>query len=211
MQKPFEEIIKNFLPSGDERLDALLKFTALAEEMTAILRRTNLADGSRRQNDAEHSWRIALMALIFKEYFIEEVDTTRAATICLAHDLVEIYAGDTFAYDAAANVGKEERERAAADKLFGQLPPDIGTRLRALWDECEARQTPESRYANCMDRIEPFLNNSLAVDGGTWTQAGADVAAVEKRGKPIKDNMPRVWEWLQKNIERAKKQGFIKE
>ena len=116
MKKPFEEIIKNFLPSGDGKLDSLLKFTALAEEMAAILRRTNLADGSRRQNDAEHSWRIALMALIFKEYFIEEVDATRAATICLAHDLVEIYAGDTFAYDAAANVGKEERELAAADK-----------------------------------------------------------------------------------------------
>ena len=109
MQKPFEEIIKNFLPSGDERLDALLKFTALAEEMTAILRRTNLADGSRRQNDAEHSWRIALMALIFKEYFIEEVDTARAATICLAHDLVEIYAGD---HDLlGARLGRNLRRR----------------------------------------------------------------------------------------------------
>lgn len=211
MEKPFEEIIKNFLPSGDTNLDALLKFTALAEKMTAILRRTNLADGSRRQNDAEHSWRIALMALIFKEYFIEEVDATRAATICIAHDLVEIYAGDTFAYDAAANVGKEEREQAAAQKLFGQLPDDIAQKLRALWEEFEQFKTPESRYANCMDRLEPFLNNSLSLTGGTWAEAGATVAMVEKRIGPLKENMPRVWEWVQKNISVGLKKGFIKE
>ncbi|MEE3410563.1 MAG: HD domain-containing protein [Treponema sp.] len=158
MQSSFEQTIKNFLPSDDGRLDSLLKFSALAEEMDKISRRTKLADGSRRQNDAEHSWRIALMALMFKDYFDEEVDATRAAAICVAHDLVEIYAGDTFAYDAAANVGKKEREEAAAQKLFGQLPDDIARKLRTLWNEFEEFKTPESRYANCMDRLEPFLN-----------------------------------------------------
>lgn len=211
MQSSFEQTIKNFLPSDDERLNSLLKFSALAEEMDKISRRTKLADGSRRQNDAEHSWRIALMALMFKDYFDEEVDATRAAAICLAHDLVEIYAGDTFAYDAAANVGKEEREAAAAQKLFGQLPDDIARKLRALWNEFEEFKTPESRYANCMDRLEPFLNNSLSLTGGTWTEAGATVAMVEKRIGPLKENMPRVWEWVQKNIAVGLKKGFIKE
>ncbi|MBQ3838168.1 MAG: HD domain-containing protein [Treponema sp.] len=211
MQSSFEQTIKNFLPSDDGRLDSLLKFSALAEEMDKISRRTKLADGSRRQNDAEHSWRIALMALMFKDYFDEEVDATRAAAICVAHDLVEIYAGDTFAYDAAANVGKEEREEAAAQKLFGQLPDDIARKLRALWNEFEEFKTPESRYANCMDRLEPFLNNSLSLTGGTWAEAGATVAMIEKRIGPLKENMPRVWEWVQKNIERGKSRGFIKE
>lgn len=199
------------MPSDDERLNSLLKFSALAEEMDKISRRTKLADSSRRQNDAEHSWRIALMALMFKDYFDEEVDATRAAAICLAHDLVEIYAGDTFAYDAAANVGKEEREAAAAQKLFGQLPDDIARKLHALWNEFEEFKTPESRYANCMDRLEPFLNNSLSLTGGTWTEAGATVAMVEKRIGPLKENMPRVWEWVQKNISVGLKKGFIKE
>ena len=211
MQSSFEQTIKNFLPSDDGRLDSLLKFSALAEEMDKISRRTKLADGSRAQNDAEHSWRIALMALMFKDYFDEEVDATRAAAICLAHDLVEIYAGDTFAYDAAANVGKEEREEAAAQKLFGQLPDDIARKLRALWNEFEEFKTPESRYANCMDRLEPFLNNSLSLTGGTWAEAGATVAMVEKRIGPLKENMPRVWEWVQKNISVGLKKGFIKE
>ena len=211
MQSSFEQTIKNFLPSDDERLNSLLKFSALAEEMDKISRRTKLADGSRRQNDAEHSWRIALMALMFKDYFDEEVDATRAAAICVAHDLVEIYAGDTFAYDAAANVGKEEREEAAAQKLFGQLPDDIARKLRALWNEFEEFKTPESRYANCMDRLEPFLNNSLSLTGGTWAEAGATVAMVEKRIGPLKENMPRVWEWVQKNISVGLKKGFIKE
>ena len=211
MEKPFEEIIAAFTPSGDGRLDSLLKFTALAEEMDSIARRTKIADGSRAQNDAEHSWRIALMALLFKEYFAQEVDERKAALLCLAHDLVEIYAGDTFAYDAAANIGKEEREEEAAQKLFGQLPDDIAQKLRALWEEFEQFKTPESRYANCMDRLEPFLNNSLSLTGGTWAEAGATVAMVEKRIGPLKENMPRVWEWVQKNIERGKSRGFIKE
>lgn len=211
MKKTFEEIISAFTPSGDGRLDSLLKFTALAEEMDSIARRTKIADGSRAQNDAEHSWRIALMALLFKEYFAQDVDERKAALLCLAHDLVEIYAGDTFAYDAAANVGKEEREEEAAQKLFGQLPDDIAQKLRALWEEFEEFKTPESRYANCMDRLEPFLNNSLSLTGGTWAEAGATVAMVEKRIGPLKENMPRVWEWVQKNIERGKSRGFIKE
>ena len=211
MEKPFEEIIAAFTPSDDGRLDSLLKFTVLAEQMDSIARHTKLADGSRAQNDAEHSWRIALMALLFKEYFAQDVDERKAALLCLAHDLVEIYAGDTFAYDAAANVGKEEREEAAAQKLFGQLPDDIARKLRALWEEFEEFKTPESRYANCMDRLEPFLNNSLSLTGGTWAEAGATVAMVEKRIGPLKENMPRVWEWVQKNIERGKSRGFIKE
>lgn len=209
MQKTFEEIIRDFVPSKDARLDALLKFTVECDAMTHIARRTMLTDGSRRENDAEHSWHIALMALYFKEYFIEEVDVFRAASICVVHDLVEIYAGDTFAYDVEANKNKAEREKAAADKLFSHLPPDSAKKLRALWEEFEEMKTPDSRYANCLDRIQPFLHNSVT-GGGTWREAGVDIAAALRRAAPIKDNMPKVWEWILANIDAAVQKGWVR-
>ena len=116
--------IEDFIPSNNVRLDQQLKFTAEIDKMTGILRRTMLVDGSRRENDAEHSWHIAVMALYFKEYCVAPVDVERAAKMCLAHDLIEIYAGDTFAYDPEANKDKAQREAAAADKLFAQLPDE---------------------------------------------------------------------------------------
>ena len=149
------------------------------------------------------------MALIFSEYTKEPVDTARAAKMCIVHDLIEIYAGDTFAYDLEANKDKAEREAAAADKLFAQLPPEQGAELRALWEEFDAMQTPDSKYAACMDRLQPFLHNTLT-NGHTWVQIGTNRTVVEKRMAIIKDFMPQVYKWVEKNLDVAIKNGWLK-
>ena len=176
--------------------------------MTHVLRRTLLTDGSRRENDAEHSWHIAVMALLFEEYAAEKPHTGRAAKMLVVHDLIEIYAGDTFAYDEQANLDKEEREKNAADKLFSQLPPEQGKEIRSLWEEFDAMQTADSKYANGMDRIQPFLHNTLT-GGHTWIQAGAKRSMVEKRMEIVRDFMPDVWKWAELNIQNGIKEGWI--
>ena len=153
--------MEDFLESGKVRLDQQLKFPAEIDKMTSVLRRTVLIDQSRRENDAEHSWHIAVMALLFEEYAIEKVNVSRVALMCVVHDLVEIYAGDTFAYDPKGNEDKEEREAKAADKLFGQLPEEQGKMIRDLWEEFDAVETADAKYATCLDRLQPFLHNTL--------------------------------------------------
>ncbi len=200
---------RNLIPSGLQDLDKLLAFTVEIDKMTHILRRTLLCDASRRENDAEHSWHIGVMALTFKDYFPEPVNVEHAAAICIAHDLIEVYAGDTFAYDAEANKGKEEREQAAADRLFGMLPPEAGRWLRSLWDEFEAMETAESRYANCMDRIQPFLHNTVT-EGHTWKLGVVRASDVRKRGEPISNWMPALQPWFENCIEKGIRMGWIK-
>ena len=202
--------IENFLSSGNVRLDQQLKFTAEIDKMTGILRRTVLIDKSRRENDAEHSWHIAAMAMLFEEYAVEPVNVSRAVMMCVVHDLIEIYAGDTFAYDVKANQDKADREKLAADKLFNLLPEEQGTMIRNLWEEFDAMETPDAKYAACMDRLQPFLHNTLT-DGFTWVESGTSRAVVEKRMAVIKSFMPRVYEWIEDNIERAIERGWLKD
>ena len=201
--------IENFIESKNIRLDQQLRFTAEIDKMTSILRRTMLIDGSRRENDAEHSWHIALMALLFEEYVREPVNISRAVKMCLVHDLIEIYAGDTFAYDVAGNQDKAEREAAAADKLFAQLPSEQGSEIRSLWEEFDAMQTPDAKYAACMDRLQPFLHNTLT-SGHTWMESGTARPSVEKRMAIIKDFMPEVYKWVEKNLDNALAKGWLK-
>lgn len=201
--------IDDFLESKNIRLDQQLRFTAEIDKMTAIFRRTMLIDGSRRENDAEHSWHIAVMALIFEEYAAEPVNVSRAVKMCVVHDLIEIYAGDTFAYDVAGNADKAEREAAAADKLFAQLPNEQGAEIRSLWEEFDAMQTPDAKYAACMDRLQPFLHNTLT-SGHTWVESGTARKSVEKRMAIIKDFMPEVYKWVEKNLDNAVSKGWLK-
>ena len=177
--------------------------------MTGILRRTLLVDHSRRENDAEHSWHIAVMAMLFEEYAKEPVNVSRVAEMCVVHDLVEIYAGDTFAYDVSGNQDKAEREAAAADKLFSQLPEEQGRRIRELWEEFDAMETADAKYAACMDRLQPFLHNTLT-QGHTWVEGGTARAAVEKRMSLIKEFMPEVYGWISDNLDRAVENGWLK-
>ena len=202
--------IQDFLASGNERLDQQLLFSAEIDKMTGIIRRTSLIDKSRRENDAEHSWHIATMAMLFEEYAKEPVNVPRAVEMCVVHDLIEIYAGDTFAYDVKANEGKADREKAAADKLFSQLPQEQGKMIRSLWEEFDAMETPDAKYASCMDRLQPFLHNSLT-DGFTWVESGTNREVVEKRMAVIKDFMPEVYKWIDKNIDNAISMGWLKE
>ena len=202
--------INDFLCSNNLRLDQQLKFTAEIDKMTGVLRRTMLVDGSRRENDAEHSWHIAVMALYFKEYCVAPVNVERAVKMCLVHDLIEIYAGDTFAYDPVGNKDKAQREAAAADKLFAQLPDEQGSELRALWEEFDAMQTNDAKYAACMDRLQPFLHNTLT-KGHTWIGTGTCRANVEKRMAVIREFMPEVYKWVDKNIDHAIEMGWLKE
>ncbi len=178
--------------------------------MTAVLRHTVLIDKSRRENDAEHSWHIALMCLLFEEYATQKVNVLRACAMCVIHDLIEIYAGDTFAFDEEANRDKEKREKMAADKLFAMLPVEQGEMLRSLWEEFDAMETPDSKYASCMDRLQPFLHNTLT-DGHTWVEANAHRSDVEKRDSIIKEFMPEIYKWIEKNIKHAIHMGWINE
>lgn len=201
--------IEDFLSSKNTRLDQQLKFSAEIDKMTSIIRRTSLVDRSRRENDAEHSWHIATMALLFEEYATEPVDVSRVVKMCVVHDLIEIYAGDTFAYDEKGNEDKAERENQAADKLFSQLPAEQGDMIRALWEEFDAMETADAKYAACMDRLQPFLHNTLT-EGYTWIESGTKRASVEKRMAVIKDFMPEVYKWVSDNMDRAVESGWLK-
>lgn len=202
--------VEDFLPGSDEKINQLLRFTAEVDKMTGIARRTMLVDGSRRENDAEHSWHIALMCMLFRDYAPEGCDIARAAEMCIVHDLVEIYAGDTFAYDVHANEDKEAREKLAADKLFGQLPEHIGKEFRTLWEEFDAMETPDAKYAAAMDRIQPYLHNTLT-KGHTWVEGKPTIAQVDKRIGPALETIPELRSWYDANIDRARKNGWLKD
>jgi len=200
--------IENFLPGSDEKINQLLRFTAEVDKMTSISRRTLLINKSRRENDAEHSWHIALMAMLFKDYAPKGCDITRSVQMCIVHDLVEIYAGDTFAYDINANKDKELREKQAADKLFGELPEDLGKEFRQLWEEFDKMKTPDAKYAAAMDRIQPYLHNTLT-EGHTWLEGHPSVEMVNKRIGPALEVIPELKSWYDANIERALKEGWL--
>lgn len=200
--------IQDFLNSSNERMNKQLLFTANIDKMTAVLRRTMLIDKSRRENDAEHSWHIAVMAMLFTEYAIEPVDIGRVVQMCVVHDLVEIIAGDTFAYDAEGNMDKEDREKAAADRLFSEIPEEQGKLLRSFWEEFDAMETADAKYAACMDRLQPFLHNTLT-DGHTWVESQVNRAVVEKRMAIVKEFMPKVYKWVSDNLDNAISKGWL--
>ena len=200
--------MKDFVESGNVRLNRQLLFSAEIDKMTDVLRRTMLINKSRRENDAEHSWHIAAMAMLFSEYTVEPVDVSRAVQMCVVHDIVEIDAGDTFAYDAKGNADKTAREAEAADKLFAKLPPDQGALIRSLWEEFDAMETPDAKYAACMDRLQPFLHNTLT-DGHTWVEGSVSREAVEKRMAVIREFMPEVYKWIEANLDRAVHNGWL--
>ena len=202
--------IEDFLASGNIRLDQQLKFTAEIDKMTSVYRRTMLLGGERHENDAEHSWHIAVMALLFKEYCLEEPSVERAIKMCVVHDLIEIYAGDTFAYDVQGNASKAAREEAAADRLFSQLPPEQGAEIRSLWEEFDAMKTADAKYAACLDRLQPFLHNTLT-EGHSWRGNGTVRSQVEARMKVIREFMPVVYGWLEKNLDNCVARGWLGE
>ena len=192
------------------RLEQQLAFVAEIDKLKQILRQTQLMDGSRRENSAEHSWHLALMALTLAEYADAPIDIARVVRLVLIHDLVEIDAGDTFCYDAQANLSKAEREQAAAARIFGLLPEAQGRALHELWDEFEAGATADARFANALDRLEPLLQN-FRNEGGTWRAHGITRAAVLRRMEPIKTGAPALWPYVLHVIEACCAAGYIAE
>lgn len=173
------------LTSIDERLQQQLNFLYEIDKLKMIFRRNNLiADPERLENSAEHSWHLAFYVMILAEYANEKIDVLRVLKMVLLHDLVEIDAGDTFCYDVAGHVGKEEKEQAAAQRLFGLLPSAQGSELLALWQEFEAGQTADAKFAISVDRLQPLLHNYLT-GGGSWKRHHIVRTQVEKRMQPI--------------------------
>jgi putative hydrolase of HD superfamily len=168
----------------DGRLGQQMAFLVEIDQLKRVLRRTRLVGGERLENSAEHSWHIAMIALVLAEHANEPIDVGRVIKLLLVHDIVEIDAGDTFAYDLNGYLDKAEREQAAADRIFGLLPPDQCGALRALWDEFESQASAEARFANLCDRLMPSLQNYLN-GGGTWREAAVDRAMVDHRLEPL--------------------------
>jgi len=185
-----------------------IEFIKEIDKMKNILRRTLVGDGSRRENDAEHSWHLAIMAMLLEEYSKEPVDISKVMKMALVHDLVEVYAGDTFAYDVEGNKNKEARENAAAAKLFSQLPKDQEESVLDLWHEFDAMETKESKFANAMDRLQPFLSNCMT-EGYTWKQGNVDRDHILKRMDPIRTTTPKLWPFILETVDEMENRGSI--
>lgn len=197
-----------FPGSIPERLRAQRTFLIEVEKLKTVLRQSPLTAADRRENDAEHSWHLAMM-LVLAEYSDEPVDVAHTIQLVVVHDLIEIYAGDTPLDDTEAHLGQDERERAAADHLFPLLPADQSAHFRALWDEFEQRRSPEARFAKTMDRLQPFLLNWMTRDR-TWQAAGASADDVRKRNESvIGEASASLWEATEKMIDEAQRQGWL--
>jgi putative hydrolase of HD superfamily len=193
---------------GVERLAAQVGFVLEVDRLKSVLRRGPVADGSRYENSAEHSWTLALMALVLAEHAAEPVDVATVVRMVVVHDIVEVDAGDTYVYDEAGQAAKAASEQRAADRIFGLLPHDQATEVRALWDEFEAGATPEARFARSLDRFAGFLLNH-ASRGGSWRENGVTADRVHARNEEIGQGAPPLWEEVQRRLAEAVTRGWI--
>jgi len=194
----------------NEKVLQHIQFCIELDKMKSVYRQTILVDGSREETDAEHSWHFAMMAMTLFEYnVIPGVDLNRVLRMALVHDLVEIYAGDTFAFDEEGNKDKYEREQAAAERLFSMLPQAQGTEYRALWEEFDAEETPDAKYAAAIDVYQPFLNNSVT-KGHTWVKHGVFLPQVLKRLEPVRIATPALYEYAMTVLDDAVAKRYIK-
>jgi putative hydrolase of HD superfamily len=193
----------------NERLLKQIQFIVEIDKVKQIFRQNVVIGTSRNENDAEHSWHLAVMAILLSEYAADEVDVLRVVKMVLIHDLVEIDAGDTFCYDEKAHEDKEEREKKAAERLFNILPEDQVKEIWELWREFEELKTPEARFAACLDRLQPLILN-YNTKGHTWSKPGVVSAKVLKRNEPLKETTPLLWEYVKEVIEDCIQKGYLK-
>lgn len=196
-------------PDLPSRLVRQLEFIAEIDRLKTVLRLSPLLAADRRENDAEHSWHLALMVLVLAEYAAERIDIERTLKLVLIHDLVEIYAGDTCLFDDAAKADQHEREAVAAGKLFALLPSDQGAHFRALWDEFESLTTAEAKFAKAMDRLQPLLLN-VGNAGGTWRAPGVTEERLRQRTSLIADGSPQLWDLTEKLFALGVREGWLK-
>ena len=199
----------DFRIADDKRLERQLDFLVEIDKIKNILRKSQLFDGSRFENDAEHSWTISLMAILLREYADFEVNMEKVLVMLLIHDIVEIDAGDTFLYVEARESAHLEEEKAA-QRIFGMLDADQRDHFIGIWHEFEARQTNEARFAAVFDRLEPLLQNFIN-EGYTWKQNGITYAMVFEKNRKIAEGSPRIWDFVQKLLKIAVQRAYLPE
>lgn len=196
------------IDGSESPLARRIRFALEADRLKAVLRRTRLVDGSRLENSAEHSWHLALLAVLLQDTAPPGVDHARVLRMLLVHDLVEVDAGDTFAYDADANLGRAAREQMAGERLFGILPAEQARELAGLWEEFEAAQSADARFAVALDRFQPLLLNFYG-GGGSWREHAITRAQVLRRMGPIREGAPALWPMVLDVVDRACRAGWI--
>lgn len=182
-----------------DRLEQQFEFIREIDKEKFIRRQTYLSDGKRKENDAEHAWHMAIMTILLSEYANEEIDVLKTVTMLLIHDIVEIDAGDTYAYDEEAKKTQKEREQKAAERIFGLLPPDQGEKFKKIWEEFEARETKEARFARTMDNLQPVMLND-ATDGKAWVEHGVHLEQIMKRNQNTAEGAETLWEYAYQNF-----------
>ena len=193
----------------DERLKKQLDFALEIDKEKNILRQTHLSGHGRNENDAEHAWHMAIMAYLLREYSNEPVDITRVMLMCLIHAVVEIDAGDTYAYDEEGKKTQKAREEAAKERIYSLLPEDQKEELAAIFDEFEESKTPESKFAHAMDNLQPLmLNNSN--DGGDWREHGVSAKQVYGRQSRTKEGSEKLYEVTDQIIKKHREKGNLK-
>ncbi len=193
------------------RIAQQMNFLMEIDKLKSIVRQSPILNENRRENDAEHSWHLATMALLMKEHAADpDVDLLHAIKMVLIHDIVEIDAGDTFVYDTVAMLDKREREVKAADRIFNILPTDQAIEIRALWEEFEDRKTSASRYANALDRLIPMMLNYMSRGRG-WAAHGVKSSQVFDRNKTMEEGSPRLWDFACACVHDAVREGFLPE
>lgn len=193
------------------RLEQQFAFLREIDREKEIVRQTYLASGNRKETDAEHAWHMAIMTVLLSEYANEKIDVLKTMTMLLIHDLVEIDAGDTYAYDEEAKKTQAERELAGANRIFSLLPPDQGAYLRSLWDEFEAGTTPEAKFAHTMDNIQPTMLND-ASGGRSWAERGVHLHQILQRNTNTAKGSETLWDYSRSSfIQPHVDAGHIKE
>jgi len=182
-----------------ERFEKQLDFIREIDKEKQIFRQTYLADGTRKENDAEHALHMAIMAFLLSEYSNEKIDVLRTIRMILIHDVVEIDAGDTYAYDEVAKQSQREREEIAAKRIFGMLPEDQAQEMIDLWEEFEAGETPEARFARMLDNFQPMMLND-ATDGKAWEEHEVAVSKILKRNERTPRGSKELWEYARDNF-----------
>ena len=185
-----------------------INFIMELDKIKKIGRQTYLSDGSRKENDAEHSWHLALMAFVFADYTNEPIDVLKTMKMVLLHDVIEIDAGDTYAYDTEGNKTKRERELKAADRIFGLLPEKQQKEYRGLWDEFEEMDTPEAKFANMLDKVQPLLLND-ASGGKSWAEHGVKKSQVMARNERTHEGSEELWAYAKSLIEKNVENGRL--
>jgi predicted hydrolases of HD superfamily len=194
----------------DDRMRKQIEFALFMDKQKNIFRQNHLADNSRRENDAEHAWHMAVMAYLFREYANEDIDISKVILMCLIHDVVEIEAGDTYAYDEEAKKSQREREEIAKKHIFGILPSDQGRELETLFDEFEAQETAEAKFAKAMDNLQPVLLHE-ANGGGDWKEHGVTKEQIMRRQEKTRRGSEELFEVIKDIIDKHIAEGNIKE